>query len=189
MEQIIEYSNVKVITDITKTFASIPCTAVVENNKPKFTIANYDEFKKLIERLTSDFTEKNVVITDKNIASYENDASSINKLIKQVKKDCQDFVDEFALSMLGKGGRKPIKGQVQEIQEILQKAYDTIHAKTTEFREAKKIEEQKAKAIDVEVKNVKAERQVKISVLVSVSKVEAFEKYCKENGISILERY
>lgn len=189
MDQIISYSQIKTLSDINKTLASIPCMVIAnEEGTPKFTIANYEEFKDLITRLVSEFTQENIVVTDRNVADYEKDASSINHLIKQIKDDAKTFVDDFALPLLGRGGRKPFKGQVQELSEILKSTYDTIHSKTVSYREAVRLEKEKENAIEVEATEcdlIIEDNLKEVIVIVPQFKMDSFKNYCLENNISI----
>lgn len=187
MEQLVEYSDIKTITDITKKFASIPCEVVQKGDEaPQFTIANYDEFKDVITRLTCQIKSENIVVNKMNVAAYESDASAINKLIKQVKTDAQKYVDLFTLKLLGKGGRNPVIGQVQEIQQILQDAYDTIHAKTVEYRDKLKIEKSSDNVIEVEAKE--STPTYAYTVTCTSEQKDLFEQFCLKNHINFLQQ-
>ena len=189
MEQIVEYSQVKEITDILKTFASIPMSVDVIDDQPKFTIANYNEFKALMSMFAEDY-KHDIVITESNVSIYEKECANIKKLADKVKKDAKAFVDDFALSLLGKTtGKNKVKGQVQEIEEILMSAYKHIHEKTKYFREKSRREKENEEIINTEIVNEKVQNEQFVYKVVRLSneKLELLEKFCKENQIELLE--
>lgn len=182
MEQIVEYSSVKTITDITKKFANIPIHAVVnDQGRVQFTIANFKGFKALISSLIADYeNEENIVVNENNVVIYEREASQIKKLADQVKKDAQAFVDEFSVELLGKTrGKNKVKGQVQIIGEELMNAYDKIHKKTKEFRELSR----EAKEEVIEAETTVVENTHMYAVKVPTEKKELFEKFLNENNL------
>lgn len=187
MEQIVEYSSVKTITDITKKFANIPIHAVVnDQGRVQFTIAKFDSFKALVSSLIADYeNEENIVVNENNVVIYEREASQIKKLAEQVKKDAQAFVDEFSVNLLGKTrGKNKVDGQVQIIGKELMNAYDRIHKKTVEYRNSLKVEETKEDAITVD--SVVVDNSAWFTVKMEPEKVDLFKKFCLENAIEIM---
>lgn len=189
MEQIVKYSDIKEITDILKTFANVPMCVDVVDGQPKFTIANYEEFKALISTLSEDY-KKEIVITESNVSIYEKDCAQLKKLADKVKKDAKTFVDDFALSLLGRTSSKiKVKGQVQEIEEILMSAYSHVHERTKAFREQARREKEQAEIITAEVSNEKVEVEQFIYKVVRLTqdKLEKLVNFCKENQIELVE--
>lgn len=187
MEQLIEYSNIKTLGDITKTFACIPMKATLVDGKPQFTIAGFEDFKSLITRLCEEYNQ-GITITENNVSTYEKEAAQINKLKKQVKDDAQSFVEQFTLSLLGnsKRGKNKVKGQVDVIQEILQETYNHIHEATSTFRNIKKQEKESLNVIEgdfIEQLVPSEENTSTIVLKVPNSELEGLKTYCLQHNI------
>ena len=191
MEQIVEYSEIKELTDILKTFATIPMAVDVVNGQPKFTIANHQAFIAMITAMANSYKDEDIVITESNISIWEKESANIKKLAEKIKKDAKAYVDDFALELLGRTtGKNKVKGQVHEAEEILMGAYSRIHEKTKAFREETRKAKEEAEIINAEVTNekkVEAEPTIYTQVKLPVSKWDLFVKFCKENEIEIVE--
>lgn len=183
MEQIVEYSSIKTIGDITKNFANIPINAFVnDKGRVQFTISNFPAFEALIKSLIAEYEDENkIIVNENNVSIYEKEASQLKKLAEQVKKDAQAFVDEFAINLLGKTkGKNKVDGQVQIIGKELMNAYDRIHKKTVEYRDSVRVAKEEVIEAEVEVKDTSLHI---FAVQVPEDKKELFIKFLQENNL------
>ena len=186
MEQIVEYSAIKKITDITKVYAEIPMSVEQdEDGKVQFTIANYNEFVNRIRAILEEEYSGEIIITEYNVATYEKEASEINKLKKQIKDSANNFVNSFTTNLLGiTKGKNKNAGQVQVMENLLNCYYDKIHTKTKEFRESNKADLKQENVIEAQFTE-HDENIAKIVCKVPLNELESFSKYCKEHNIKI----
>lgn len=132
--------ELKTIEDIEKNVVAFPIKPIIdkENNKITFSFVEFKELKKHIKQVLDNFTTEN--LNERNVSAYEKDNASVKKVAEMVKKSAQSYVDEFALELLGRHrGKHRVKGQVDELVEILMDKYNEVHAKTKEIRETLKI--------------------------------------------------
>jgi len=173
MEQIIKYQDIKILDDINKQFACIPINVSMCGNQPKFQIANYTEFKALIQDLTKQYTD-DIEITKNNVYIYEKEAASINKLIKQLKEDKKKYIKQFT---------DRVDKQVKELTEILEEKYTVIHDKTKTFRYNAKVENN-TDVIDV---STTESNTMTLTVRLDKEKLVLLEQFCKVHNIEILK--
>jgi len=185
MEQLIKYSDFQQITDITKNVMRIPMTVqqINESSIPQFTIVNYDEFKAAIERIVESINLAHVEINERNVSTYENEASEINKLIKQLKSDAKEYVNAFTATLLGTKGKNKQIGQIKEISDILQEKYDEIHKLTVAYRMAKRIDKENA----IDINDVSDVSYVSITLNCPVNKIDELKEFCAKNSIEIMK--
>lgn len=176
MEQIIKYTDIKVISDITKKFANIPIVVESESGIVKFTIPNYEDFKQCIYNALSEYNG-DFIITDDNVSAYEKDAAQIKKLIDKTKKDSKAFINKFA---------DVLTNQVKDLTKTLSYYYDKIHDKTKDFRNLKKVKENDENIIEVNAKEVN-ELRIEKTVAIPFSEYNDFVEYCKIKNIIIKE--
>lgn len=173
MEQIVKYTDIKKVDDIVKTFASIPMGVAVVDNQPKFTIANYVEFKALLENLLSEY-DNEIVITPNNLRVYEKEAASISNFMKMLTKDKKTFISQFTMDL---------ENEVKELKSMCEKTYDKIHSKTKEFRDM-----QNQKVIDVSNEDVKEVDVVNILIKCKKEDVALIEEFARLHNMQILAK-
>lgn len=178
MGQIVKYSDIKVVGDIVKTFASLPMEVNQdENGKVTFSIADYPSFLALLANLTAEY-DRDFIVTKDNVGTYEKEAAQINKLSKFIKDGAKEYVMSFARELLGvTAGKNRYDGQVQMCEKVLKHAYDNIHTKTVAFREEQKRLENIIDATDANITEPEEDGFAIFSVCVPKDEVEIFKRY------------
>lgn len=176
MDQIIKYSDIKVIGDITKKFANIPITVENESGIVKFTIPEFDAFKQCIYNALKEY-DNDFIITDDNVSAYEKDAAQIKKLIDKTKKDSKEFVNKFA---------DVLTNQVKIINELLGYYYEKIHTKTKAFRDVKKAKRYED-ILEIDAQPQPTGAYIQETIAIPVEQYNSFIDYCKNNNIKIIK--
>ena len=166
MDQIIKYSDIKVISDITKKFANIPITVENESGIVKFTIPEYETFKQCIYNALKEY-DNDFIITDDNVSAYEKDAAQIKKLIDKTKKDSKEFVNKFADVLIGY-------------------YYEKIHTKTKAFRDVKKAKRYED-ILEIDAQPQPTGAYIQETIAIPVEQYNSFIDYCKNNNIKIIK--
>ena len=134
-----KFYELKTINAIERNVVSFPIKPLIdqENNKITFSFVEFAKMKEHLQSICDNFTTEH--LNERNVAIYEKDNASVKKVAELIKKSAQAYVDEFALELLGRHrGNNRVKGQVDELVEILMNKYNEVHTKTKEIREALK---------------------------------------------------
>lgn len=188
MGQIVKYSDIKVVGDIVKTFASLPMEVNQdENGKVTFSIADFPSFIALLGSLTAEY-DRDFIVTKDNVGAYEKDAAQINKLSKFIKESAKDYVASFARDLLGvTAGKNRYDGQVQICEKVLKRAYDAIHEKTKAFREEQKRLENVIDATESAMSEPTEEDYAIITICVPTAEKEEFVNFLKSKHYDFKE--
>lgn len=171
MDEIVKYSDIKKIDDIVKTFASIPIGITMQDNQPKFTIANYGEFRALIANLLSEY-DKEIIITPNNLRIYEKEGASISNFMKTLTKSKKEFIKQFT---------DDLENEYKELKSMCEATYNKIHKETVAFRD-----NQKGKIIDVSNEDVKEVDTINVLVKCKKEDVVLLEEFARLHKMEIL---
>lgn len=177
-----KFYELKTINAIERNVVSFPIKPIIdnENNKITFSFVEFDKLKSHLQNICDNFTTEH--LNERNVAIYEKDNASVKKVAELIKKSAQAYVDEFALELLGRHrGNNRVKGQVDELVEILMNKYDEVHTKTKEIRET--------------IKNANSSNETEETINNTIQVVLTLDKafmsdlkaFCKERKIKLGE--
>lgn len=174
--------ELKTIDDIERNIVSFPIAPIIdrENNKITFSFVEFGKLKEHLQKVCDNFTTD--YINERTVALYEKENASIKKVAEMIKNNARDYVEEFALGLIGRHrGNKRVKGQVDELVEILMTKYNMVHKITKEIRE-------KQKSADLSNENEETiNNTIQVVLTLKTAQMSDLKAFCKERKIKIGE--
>lgn len=177
-----KFYELKTLTAVERNVVVFPIKPLIdkENNKITFSFVEFPKMKEHLKALVDTFTTEH--LSERNVSIYEKDNAIVKKIADNIKKSAQEYVDEFALELLGRHrGKNRVKGQVDELVEILMNKYNEVHEQTKAIRETLK----NANSSNETEETINNTTQVVLTLKTEfMSDLKAF---CKERNIKIGE--
>ena len=174
--------ELKTIDDIERNIVSFPIAPIIdkENNKITFSFVEFPKLKEHLQKVCDNFNTE--FISDRTVALYEKENASIKKVAELIKTNAKNYVEEFALELVGRHrGNNRVKGQVDELVEILMNKYNEVHEITKAIRE-------KQKSADLSNENEETiNNTIQVILTLKTAQMSDLKAFCKERKIKIGE--
>lgn len=176
------FYELKTISAVERNIVAFPIKPLIdtEKNKITFSFVEFEKMKEHLQTIIDSFTTEN--LCEKNVTIYEKDNASIKKVADLIKKSAQEYVEEFALNLVGRHrGKNRVKGQVDELVEILMNKYNQVHEETKTIRNSMKLGDLTSETQET-INNT-----IQVVLTLETAQLSDLKAYCKERKIKLGE--